>query len=157
MVVGDRDGRGPLQAAAGRPDVAQALERLELPAAGDLLAVAHSVLPKGAAGPLPVALTFDDGPWPNSTAQLLTILTQHKAPATFLVVGRQVQRYPDLVRGELAAGMAIGSHPYRHPSPSTNSRRPTSATRSPKPDAACSRGDPPDGFRPPGGAGTHRP
>jgi peptidoglycan/xylan/chitin deacetylase (PgdA/CDA1 family) len=52
----------------------------------------------GTAGPLPVALTFDDGPWPHSTAQVLTILTQRQAPATFFVVGRQVQRYPELAR-----------------------------------------------------------
>src|SRR4029453_15219956 len=36
-----------------------------------------------AAGPLPVALTFDDGPWPHSTQQILTILAQRQAPATF--------------------------------------------------------------------------
>jgi peptidoglycan-N-acetylglucosamine deacetylase len=67
------------------------------------------------AAPLPVALTFDDGPWPHTTEQILAILAQRQAPATFFVVGRQVQRYPDLVRRELAAGMAIGSHSYRHP------------------------------------------
>jgi sulfur carrier protein ThiS len=48
----------------------------------------------GSTGPLPVALTFDDGPWPHSTQQILTILTQRQAPATFFTVGRQVQRYP---------------------------------------------------------------
>jgi peptidoglycan-N-acetylglucosamine deacetylase len=35
----------------------------------------------GTGGPLPVALTFDDGPWPHTTAQILTILTQRQAPA----------------------------------------------------------------------------
>ena len=71
----------------------------------------------GAAGPLAVALTFDDGPWPHTTQQMLTILTQRQAPATFFVVGRQVERYPELVHREVAAGMAIGSHSYRHPQP----------------------------------------
>jgi peptidoglycan-N-acetylglucosamine deacetylase len=64
-----------------------------------------------------VALTFDDGPWPHTTAQILAILTERQAPATFFVVGRQVQRYPELVRQELAAGMAVGSHSYSHLQP----------------------------------------
>jgi peptidoglycan/xylan/chitin deacetylase (PgdA/CDA1 family) len=68
-------------------------------------------------GPLAVALTFDDGPWPHTTAQILAILTERQAPATFFVVGRQVQRYPELVRQELAAGMAVGSHSYSHLQP----------------------------------------
>jgi peptidoglycan/xylan/chitin deacetylase (PgdA/CDA1 family) len=71
----------------------------------------------GATGPLPVALTFDDGPWPHSTEQILAILTRRQAPATFFVVGRQVQRYPELIRQELAAGMAIGNHSYSHLQP----------------------------------------
>jgi peptidoglycan/xylan/chitin deacetylase (PgdA/CDA1 family) len=71
----------------------------------------------GSPGPLPVALTFDDGPWPHTTEQILAILTQRRAPATFFVVGRQVQRYPELVRQELAAGMAVGSHSWSHPQP----------------------------------------
>jgi hypothetical protein len=71
----------------------------------------------GSTGPLPVALTFDDGPWPHITEQILTILVQRQAPATFFTVGRQVQRYPELVRQELAAGMAVGSHSWSHPQP----------------------------------------
>jgi peptidoglycan/xylan/chitin deacetylase (PgdA/CDA1 family) len=71
----------------------------------------------GAGGSLAVALTFDDGPWPHTTEQILTILTRRQVPATFFVVGRQVQRYPELVRQEVAAGMAIGSHSWSHPQP----------------------------------------
>jgi Polysaccharide deacetylase len=51
----------------------------------------------GTAGPLPVALTFDDGPWPHTTAQILAIHTQRQAPATFFTVGRQVERYPEVL------------------------------------------------------------
>ena len=107
----------------------------------------------GTAGPLPVALTFDDGPWPHSTAQILTILTQRQAPATFFVVGRQVQRYPELVRRELAAGMAVGSHSWSHPQPFD--RLPVARIRD---EIARGRrslealGVRPVGFRPPGGA-----
>jgi len=107
----------------------------------------------GSTGPLPVALTFDDGPWPHTTAQILTILAQQKAPATFFVVGRQVERYPDLVRQELAAGMAIGSHSYSHPQPFD--RLPAARIRD---EIAWGRRTlqpleiHPVGFRPPGGA-----
>jgi Polysaccharide deacetylase len=106
----------------------------------------------GTAGPLPVALTFDDGPWPHSTAQVLTILTQRQAPATFFVVGRQVQRYPELVRRELAAGMALGSHSWSHSQPFD--RLPVARIRD---EIARGRRSPqalgvrPVGFRPPGG------
>jgi peptidoglycan-N-acetylglucosamine deacetylase len=109
----------------------------------------------GAGGPLPVALTFDDGPWPHSTEQILTILTRRRTPATFFVVGRQVERYPELVRQELAAGMALGSHSYSHPQPFD--RLPVARIRD-----EITRGrrtlQPlaihPVGFRPPGGAAS---
>ena len=109
----------------------------------------------GTAGPLPVALTFDDGPWPNSTAQLLAILVQRQAPATFFVVGRQVERYPELVRQELAAGMAFGSHSYSHPQPFDRlpvARIRDELTRGRRPLGPL--GVHPVGFRPPGGAAS---
>ena len=109
----------------------------------------------GTAGPLPVALTFDDGPWPNSTAQILAILVQRQAPATFFVGGRQVERYPELVRQELAAGMAFGSHSYSHAQrfdrlPSARIR--DELTRGRRPLGPL--GVHPVGFRPPGGAAS---
>jgi peptidoglycan/xylan/chitin deacetylase (PgdA/CDA1 family) len=109
----------------------------------------------GSRGPLPVALTFDDGPWPNSTAQILTILTQHQAQATFFVVGRQVERYPEPVRQELAAGMAVGSHSYGHPQPFDRlpaARIRDELTRGRRTLQAL--GVHPVGFRPPGGAAS---
>jgi peptidoglycan-N-acetylglucosamine deacetylase len=109
----------------------------------------------GSRGPLSVALTFDDGPWPHSTAQILTILTQHQAPATFFVVGRQVERYPELVRQELAAGMAFGSHSYSHPQPFDRlpaARIRDELTRGRR--TLTPLGIHPVGFRPPGGAAS---
>jgi peptidoglycan-N-acetylglucosamine deacetylase len=109
----------------------------------------------GKPGPLPVALTFDDGPWPHTTAQILTLLVQRQAPATFFVVGRQVQRYPDLVRREVAAGMAVGSHSWSHPQPFD--RLPVARIRD---EITHGRrtleplGVRPVGFRPPGGAAS---
>jgi peptidoglycan/xylan/chitin deacetylase (PgdA/CDA1 family) len=107
----------------------------------------------GSPGPLPVALTFDDGPWPHTTAQILGILSQRRAPATFFTVGRQVQRYPELVRQELAAGMAVGSHSWSHPQPFD--RLPAARLRDELTRGRRTLGPlgvHPVGFRPPGGA-----
>lgn len=61
-----------------------------------------------------VALTFDDGPHPAYTPQLLRILNQYHAKATFFLVGEQAERNPDLVRDEIAAGDCVGNHTYDH-------------------------------------------
>ncbi|MGK5554907.1 polysaccharide deacetylase family protein, partial [Actinomadura kijaniata] len=60
-----------------------------------------------------VALTFDDGPM-GPTARLLDILAQHRARATFFMVGRNVESRPDLLRRELAAGHELANHSYTH-------------------------------------------
>lgn len=64
--------------------------------------------------PQAVALTFDDGPSPG-TRRMLAVLKRLHVRATFFVVGRLAERYPKLVRRELAAGMGVGSHSYSHP------------------------------------------
>jgi chitin deacetylase len=62
----------------------------------------------------PIALTFDDGPWPNSTAQALDVLKKNNVKATFFVVGRQVQKYPQLAQRIVAEGHAIANHSWSH-------------------------------------------
>ena len=61
-----------------------------------------------------VALTFDDGPDPVYTRQVLDVLARYKATATFFVLGRHVDAHPELVREILAAGHAVGNHSYSH-------------------------------------------
>ncbi len=61
-----------------------------------------------------VALTFDDGPDPAWTPQILAILRRFGVPATFFTVGVHVAAYPGLVRAELRAGDEVGSHTYTH-------------------------------------------
>jgi peptidoglycan-N-acetylglucosamine deacetylase len=61
-----------------------------------------------------IALTFDDGPHPRFTPRLLEILKQHKAPATFFVVGEMAEKYPQGIKDEIAAGHNVGNHTYHH-------------------------------------------
>jgi peptidoglycan/xylan/chitin deacetylase (PgdA/CDA1 family) len=67
------------------------------------------------AEPHEVALTFDDGPDPKYTPQILDILRQYGAQATFFVIGRNAENHPDLVRRILKDGHEIGNHTYTHP------------------------------------------
>ena len=60
-----------------------------------------------------VALTFDDGPKPE-TAGLLDALREKGVKATFFVVGKQAEKYPDLVRRMCEEGHEIGNHSYSH-------------------------------------------
>lgn len=62
-----------------------------------------------------LALTFDDGPNPAWTPQLLDILASHDVRATFFLVGRYAEAQPDLVRRIVAAGHLIGNHSWSHP------------------------------------------
>jgi peptidoglycan/xylan/chitin deacetylase (PgdA/CDA1 family) len=61
-----------------------------------------------------VALTFDDGPNPPYTQQVLDILRAYDTKATFFVEGEAAAAHPDLVRQESELGMAVGSHSYAH-------------------------------------------
>ena len=61
-----------------------------------------------------VALTFDDGPDPRWTPQILDALREHGARATFFVVGSKVNRYPELARRIVADGHDIGVHTFTH-------------------------------------------
>lgn len=72
------------------------------------------VISRGRAGSRTIALTFDDGPSPESTPVLLRLLARHQLPATFFVVGEKAARYPQLIAKILAQGHTIGNHSYRH-------------------------------------------
>lgn len=61
-----------------------------------------------------VAITFDDGPDPEVTPQLIDVLDRHGANATFFLLVGQARRYPDLVRRLVAAGHEIGLHGMDH-------------------------------------------
>ena len=61
-----------------------------------------------------VALTFDDGPYFPYTSQILNILKDKQAPATFFVVGKHIEDYPKVLAEVAASGHAIGNHTYSH-------------------------------------------
>lgn len=62
-----------------------------------------------------IALTFDDGPDPRYTPLILDILRRKQAPATFFIVGRNGERYPELLAREVEANHEVGNHTYTHP------------------------------------------
>ncbi len=62
-----------------------------------------------------IALTFDDGPNPPYTTQILAVLRHYGVKATFFCVGTQVVRYPNIVKQEYAEGHVIGNHTWGHP------------------------------------------
>jgi cellulose synthase/poly-beta-1,6-N-acetylglucosamine synthase-like glycosyltransferase/peptidoglycan/xylan/chitin deacetylase (PgdA/CDA1 family)/spore germination protein YaaH len=62
-----------------------------------------------------IALTFDDGPDPKWTPRILDILKQEQVPATFFVIGKNGQAYPDLVRRTVNEGHEVGNHTFTHP------------------------------------------
>jgi peptidoglycan/xylan/chitin deacetylase (PgdA/CDA1 family) len=72
------------------------------------------------AGTLPLArkelvLTFDDGPWPGTTPKILDALKHECVRATFFLLGRNVEAYPEIARREMAEGHSLGHHTFSHP------------------------------------------
>lgn len=62
-----------------------------------------------------VVLTFDDGPLPRNSSQILDILASQCVKATFFEIGRMAQTYPEGVRKLIAAGHSVGTHSQTHP------------------------------------------
>jgi peptidoglycan/xylan/chitin deacetylase (PgdA/CDA1 family) len=61
-----------------------------------------------------VALTFDDGPDPQSTPHLLDLLQKHQIKATFFVTGQKAAQNPELMMEILRQGHSVGNHSYTH-------------------------------------------
>jgi cellulose synthase/poly-beta-1,6-N-acetylglucosamine synthase-like glycosyltransferase/peptidoglycan/xylan/chitin deacetylase (PgdA/CDA1 family)/spore germination protein YaaH len=62
-----------------------------------------------------IAITFDDGPDPRWTPQILDILKEKNVPAAFFVIGLDASQAPELLRREFDEGHEIGNHTYTHP------------------------------------------
>lgn len=61
-----------------------------------------------------IAITFDDGPNPDYTEMLLEGLAERKVSATFFLLGKEVEKYPDIVKDIYDGGHLIGTHSYEH-------------------------------------------
>ncbi len=64
-----------------------------------------------------LCLTFDDGPDPVCTPKILDILAKFNAKATFFPIGKNVKRYPDLMKRIVEEGHELGEHGYEHKHP----------------------------------------
>ena len=62
-----------------------------------------------------IALSFDDGPHPIFTLKILEILDKYDITATFFMIGRNVEQYPDVARAVYEGGHEIGNHTFTHP------------------------------------------
>jgi peptidoglycan/xylan/chitin deacetylase (PgdA/CDA1 family) len=65
--------------------------------------------------PREVVLTFDDGPWPGTTARVLDALKQECVRASFFLLGRNAAQHPAVARRTLAEGHTVAHHTYAHP------------------------------------------
>jgi peptidoglycan/xylan/chitin deacetylase (PgdA/CDA1 family) len=61
-----------------------------------------------------IHLTFDDGPHPEATAKVLTILRKRNIFATFFLLGQSVQQYPEIAQQIIAEGHSCANHSYSH-------------------------------------------
>jgi peptidoglycan/xylan/chitin deacetylase (PgdA/CDA1 family) len=62
-----------------------------------------------------ICLTFDDGPDPLVTLQVLDLLDQHQAKASFFCIGEKAAAFPEIVREIARRGHSVENHSYRHP------------------------------------------
>lgn len=69
-----------------------------------------------------IALTFDDGPHPRYTPQILNILKKYNVKATFFVIGKNIENYPSTLKRIYEEGHEIGNHSYDHSNVSTMSK-----------------------------------
>ncbi|PKQ10026.1 MAG: hypothetical protein CVT69_01845 [Actinobacteria bacterium HGW-Actinobacteria-9] len=115
------DGSGPL-ATLATPGAVGVEERLvgELSGVVSTSTVVKAAMPmvvkrfKAPTSDKVVALTFDDGPWPAQTEQILDILKAERVKATFFVVGKQAYAYPRAMRRIVNEGHVVGNHTQGH-------------------------------------------
>jgi peptidoglycan-N-acetylglucosamine deacetylase len=100
-----------------------------------------------------IALTFDDGPNPPYTSQILAILQRYGVQATFFDIGSEAAAYPDLVQQETQQASIVGNHTWTHP-PDLTSLPPKDVRaqlQSTSNEIEADTGMAPTLFRPPGG------
>ena len=73
-----------------------------------------SIIWKKATSNKKIWLTFDDGPDPESTSWILSVLKEQKIKATFFLVGEQIKRFPKIFNDIKKEGHVIGNHSFSH-------------------------------------------
>lgn len=61
-----------------------------------------------------IAITFDDGPHPQYTPEMLAVLKEQGVKGTFFLLGEEVEKYPELVKQIHEEGHVVGNHSYKH-------------------------------------------
>lgn len=107
---------------------------------------------RGTDGKNTFALTFDDGPHPEWTPQVLDALKQWGLTATFFVIGIKVLRYPQIVERIVKDGHSLGNHTYTHSEPrATSTEQFLDEVKQTRDLLVCWTGRPPRCVRPPKG------
>ncbi len=117
----DYEGRGEILRVAAEPSAGK--RRFDMDKqTGDIDDETYTQLPTsyvvrqfGAKFDKEVALTFDDGPDPEWTPKILSILEAKHVPATFFIIGGNAEASPGLVQRMVADGDEVGNHTYTHP------------------------------------------
>ena len=111
---GERPRRAALVLPANMTWLLEVVSSAEQPADYEITATVRSLdLGPAPAGPV-VYLTFDDGPHPVHTAEVLDLLRRYGARATFFVVGAMVERFPHLLNRILLEGHTVANHTWNH-------------------------------------------
>lgn len=74
----------------------------------------QAVFSQGSKSEKVIALSFDDGPHPEYTIQILDILKEYDVKATFFVLGMHAEKYPSIIKRQVEEGHEIGNHSYSH-------------------------------------------
>jgi peptidoglycan-N-acetylglucosamine deacetylase len=112
--------QGEILHVAAQPSTGQRIYELD-PETGDIVDENYEVLPSSfviqrfGSKPKKIALTFDDGPDPTWTPQILDILKKKHVHATFFIIGENAGASPDIVEREYEEGHDVGNHTFTHP------------------------------------------
>jgi len=110
---GERPRRASLVLPASATRLLEVVSTAEQPADYEITATVRSLDLGPPSGPV-IYLTFDDGPHPVHTAEVLDLLRRYGARATFFVVGRMVERFPHLLNRILLEGHTVANHTWNH-------------------------------------------
>ncbi len=113
-------GQGEILRVASTPADGQRTLEID-PDTGDVVDQTYTMMPlaytiqRFGSVPKKIALTFDDGPDPRWTPQILDVLKQKGVRASFFIIGENAGSNADLVRREVAEGHDVGNHSFTHP------------------------------------------